>query len=386
MADYKYTNNQTLEDIKAHHKKDDLEKYTPKYDKPVHPIDKTNSIWHGDMLRSGVERFFLLKNDLMRQIMETYGEYVGDIDYGKNVKITYKSEIKDDKEDWNANFTQAFIRNFGSVALAGEFTIPGPLINYIKDRNAAGFVKNSNIPSNNISKAQWEQAIYRVESFVKHGICEYAAMAITGMSFTEDSWASIGVVNETEKKRTGSGFASGVGAGEGIVGITGKPMKMKIIDKLGLWGYPGMGSKSNFEGTYNFGISKLPMDKIIECVMTYYHLCSHWSHVLLNVKECKDERTQVIVGCAAYRSKSGDSNWPGDNASIEKFIANTHHGGAGAVCYENTNHYNGFAMGLITAYILGKVIKAKNNGEFNNVSAIALKAKQEVEQLVGPIK
>lgn len=383
MEEYNYTNNQTLEQIQKKFKQDDWNIYTPKYDKPINPIHKGNTVWNHDMLRSGVEMFFLLKNNLMRQIMESYGEYVGDIDYGKNVKITYKSEIKDDKEDWNANFTQALINNFGSVALNGEFPLPAPIIAYLKDRNAIGVVKNANIPSNNISITQWQQAIYRVESLVKAGICEYAALAITGCSFTEDSWSPKGLVNRSEASGKGSGFAAGNAAGEGPIGITGIEMKKKIIDRLGFWNEPDMGNKSNFKATYNFGISKLPMDKLIACVIEYYKLNGAWSRLLLNTKSCNDERTQTAICCAAYRSKAGDSNFPGNNASAADFIRCTHNGGAGASWYESHHKYNGFACGIITAYILAKVIKTKNQGELNNVKNIALQAKHDIEQVIG---
>ena len=65
MADYKITNDQTLEQIQEKFKEDDLKKYTPHYDKVSNPIYKSNNIWKKDMLRSGVERFFLLKNNLI---------------------------------------------------------------------------------------------------------------------------------------------------------------------------------------------------------------------------------------------------------------------------------------------------------------------------------
>lgn len=379
----KYTKQHTLNDIKERHKAENNTIYKTRYDKPLHPIYKENKTWKDDMLRSGVERYFLLKNELLREIMETYGEYTGEIDYGKNVKITFKSEIKDDKEDWNKDFTGALVANFGGVALCGDFPIPVPIINYLRNLNNAGKIAKNKILHGG-AKARYEQAIFRVEELVKGGFPEYTALAITGMTWTEDGWSNIGVVNKQEQSGGGASGTGGVNAGESIIGITFASTKIKVITKAGMWGRPDMGSPSNFAATYNFGISKLPMSDQIKCCIAYYQINGKWSHALLNIKNPNNDLLRTIVCCAAYRSKSGDSNWPGETSDPNKYIECTENGPAGAVAYRSQNGYEGFSVGVIMAYLLAKVIKAKKdgNGDWNKVTHAALK---EIESQIGSL-
>lgn len=354
-----YTKDQTLDDIKKRHKEEDKSKYAIVYKKADHNITEGNDVWNKDLLRSGVERYFLLKNEIMREIMESYGEYVGEIDYGKNCKITFKSDIKDDKEDWNADFTAAFLANFGGAALGGEFPLPAAIINYLKSLNANGMLRRDKVPMGN-QKAKYEQAILRVEEFVKNGLPEYTALAITGMTYTEDSWASHGVVNEAERRGGGIKGTGGVNAGEGMIGITFAPMKKMCITKAGFWGKEGMGNPNNFAGTYNFGISKLDTADSIKIVIAYYQCNGKWSHALLTLQPT-DELNQTIICCAAYRSKSSDTNYPG-GSDPNQYVSHTEHGASGAAAYRNHTGYEGFSAGIITAYLLAKVIKAKNEG------------------------
>ena len=260
---YKYKDNYALDDIKEKHKKDDLTKYTPHYDNISNPIDKGNHVWDKDLLRSGVERFFLLKNDIIRQIMESYGEYVGDIDYDKNVKIRYKSEIKDDKEDWNANFTQAFINNFGSVALNGEFTIPAVITDYIKNvciPNYHTAWKYMCLAPQYVNR--FEEAQKRVEMCVKGGINEYVALATVGCMYNEDGWAA---------KSSG-----------------------------------------------NYGISKLPNELQFKCCYDYWeHECGASGKFIINSgkpgMDFKNPVNQMIACIAAYVSKAGMAGWKPGN-------------------------------------------------------------------------
>lgn len=363
MADYKITNDQTLEQIQEKFKEDDLKKYTPHYDKVSNPIHKSNDIWKKDMLRSGVERFFLLKNNLMRQIMETYGEYVGDIDYDKNVKITYKSEIKDDKEDWNANFTQAFINNFGSVALSGEFTIPPVIVNYIKNRC---------IPDFHVSWAKtclapqyinrFEEAVKRVEMCVKGGINEYVAMATVGCMYNEDNWAP---------KSSGICYDGG----ESMIGLTALDMKIRIVKRCGLLGYPGM-------VPYNFGISKLPNELQFKCCYDFWeHESGGCGKFIINSgkngMDFKTNQANMTAACvAAYVSKAGIKGWTPNNIL----------GGLDERCraYFNKNKYEGFSTGMFMAYALGKYIKAKSNG--GDLKEVIMNTKKDIAMAFPGIK
>lgn len=363
MTDYKITNDQTLEQIQNKFKQDDLNKYTPHYDKTLHPIHKSNNVWDHDMLRSGVERFFLLKNDLIRQIMESYGEYVGDIDYGKNVKITYKSEIKDDKEDWNANFTQAFIRNFGSMALTGEFTIPTIIVDYIKNRC---------IPDFHVSWAKtclapqyinrFEEAVKRVEMCVKGGINEYVAMATVGCMYNEDGWAA---------KSSGICYDGG----ESMIGLTNRDMKIRIVKRLGLLGYPSM-------VPYNYGISKLSNELQFKCCYDFWeHECGGAGRFIIESGkgnfDFKNNQTNMVAACvAAYVSKAGYADWKPNDLI----------GGLDRRCkaYFNHNKYEGFSTGMFMSYALGKYIKAKMDG--NDPKEAIMKAKKDIAMTFPGIK
>lgn len=379
----KYTIPHTLDDIKKRHEKEYKNEWISKYDKPSHPIYKKNDVWEKDVLRSGVERYFLLKNELLRLIIESYGEYTGEIDYDKNVKITYKSEIEGDTEDWNKNFTNAFIKNFGNIALNGDFPLPGAIIAYLKSMNTQHNIVANKILHGN-SKHKFEQAIFRVSEFIKCGFSEYTAIAITGMTWCEDGWSDVGTVNTYEQSGFGASHTGGVNAGESIIGITFAPTKIRVITQAGMWDRPGMGSPSNFNKTYNFGISKLPMSDQIKCVIAYYTIGGNWSHALLNIKEPNNDLLRTIVICAAYRSKSGDSNWPGNSSDPNTYINATEGGSSGAAVYRRTNKYDGFTIGIIMSYLLAKVIKAKNNGEgdWNKVTHTAL---SEIEAQIGKI-
>lgn len=379
----KYTKPHTLNDIKERHKEENNTVYKPRYDKPLHPVYKENETWKDDMLRSGVERYFLLKNEILREIMETYGEYTGEIDYGKNVKITFKSEIEDDKEDWNKDFTGALIANFGGVALGGDFPIPAAIINYLRSLNSAGKIAKSKILHGN-AKARFEQAIFRVRELVKGGFPEYTALAITGMTWTEDGWSDVGLVNKQEQGGDGASGTGGINAGESVIGITFASTKIKVITKAGMWNRPDMGSPSNFAATYKFGISKLPMSDQIKCCIAYYQINGRWSHALLNIKNPNNDLLRTIVCCAAYRSKSGDSNWPGDTSDPNRYIECTENGRAGAGAYRAQNGYEGFSVGIIMAYLLAKVIKAKNEGN-DNWNAVTRSAVKEIESQVGSL-
>lgn len=379
----KYTILHTLDDIKKRHEKEYKNKWIPKYDKPSHPIYKKNDTWEKDMLRSGVERYFLLKNELLRLIMESYGEYMGEIDYDKNVKITYKSKIEGDEEDWNKDFTGAFIKNFGNIALNGDFPLPGAIIAYLKSMNVQHNIATNKILHGN-SKSKFEQAIFRVSELIKCGFSEYTAIAITGMTWCEDGWSDVGTVNTYEQSGFGASGTGGVNAGESIIGITFAPTKIRVITQAGMWDRPGMGSPSNFNKTYNFGISKLPMSDQIKCVLAFYQIGGNWSHALLNIKNPNNDLLRTIVICAAYRSKSGDSNWPGNSSDPNAYINATEGGRSGAAAYRNMNKYDGFTVGIIMSYLLAKVIKAKNNGEgdWNKVTHAAL---SEIETQIGKI-
>lgn len=256
----KYTSNHTLKDIQERHKKEDIESKVI-YNTFAKTTDKRNHVWDEDLLRSGVERFFLMKNDLMRMIMEDFGEYVDEIDYGKTAKITFKSEIEGDEADWNANFTEAFVQNFGTVALGGNFPLPAPIINYLKEANASGYIQRSRIGLGNL-KSQYQVALERVREMVKQGFPEYTALAITGMTWTEDSWRH-NAINMAERNGNGTKGTGGANAGEGLIGFTFIPMKIKAITAANLWDRPGMGSPSNFAATYNFGISKLDRKSVV---------------------------------------------------------------------------------------------------------------------------
>lgn len=353
---YKYKDNYTLDDIKEKHKKDYLTKYTPHYDNISNPIDKGNHVWDKDLLRSGVERFFLLKNDIIRQIMESYGEYVGDIDYDKNVKIRYKSEIKDDKEDWNANFTQAFINNFGSVALNGEFTIPAVITDYIKNvciPNYHTAWKYMCLAPQYVNR--FEEAQKRVEMCVKGGINEYVALATVGCMYNEDGWAA---------KSSGICYDGG----ESMIGLTSLDMKLRVIRRCNLLGYPGM-------SPYNYGISKLPNELQFKCCYDYWeHECGASGKFIINSgkpgMDFKNPVNQMIACIAAYVSKAGMAGWKPGN-----WMA-----GLDSRCkaYFNLNKYEGFSHGMLMAYALGKYIKGKNSGE--DVKQVIMKAKKEIAQ------
>lgn len=383
----KYTDVHTLDDIKSRHIKEDKTIWTPNYDKPASPIEKGNDVWNKDILRSGVERFFLLKNDIMREIMESFGEYTGEIDYNKNTKITFKSDIKDSNNkteiDWNTNFTEALIANFGSVALNGDFPLPPAIINYLKGLNSSGLISGNKILHGN-AKARYEQAMFRVEELVKNGFPEYTALAIVGMTYTEDSWVDHGVINLAERAGGGVKGTGGAGAGESIIGITFIPTKIKVITKAGLWDRPGMGNPHNFVATYNFGISKLSMSDQIKCVIAYYQINGQWSKALLDIKNPNNDLLRTIVCCAAYRSKSGDSNWPGNVSDPNKYVYNTEHGRSGAAAYRNRHGYEGFSNGIIMAYLLATVIKAKKEGNMD-WNKVTHKALSDIENIIGKI-
>lgn len=385
MPDSKYTKPHTLNDIKERHRREYRDKWVPKYDKVVNPIYKENNVWKKDLLRSGVERYFLLKNEILRQIMESYGEYMGEIDYDNNVKITYKSEIEGDEEDWNKDFTGALIKNFGSmVSLNGDFPLPGAIIAYLKSMNMQHKIDKNKILHGN-AKAKFEQAMFRVSELIKGGFPEYTALAITGMTWGEDGWSDKGVINEHERSGAGSKGTGGVNAGESIIGITFAATKIRVITQAGMWDRPGMGSKSNFNSTYDFGISKLPMSDQIKCVIAFYQIGGKWSHALLNIKDPNNDLLRTIVVCAAYRSKSGDSNWPGDSSDPNAYINATEGGKSGAGYYRNAVKWEGFTCGIIMAYLLAHVIKAKNQGEsdWNKVTHTAL---SEIENLIGKLQ
>lgn len=375
----KYTKIHTLEKIKERHKYEDVFTWTPKYDTAFNPIEKDNHVWKDDILRSGVERFFLLKNDLMREILESFGEYGGEIDYGKNTKITFKSEIKDDKEDWNANFTEALIANFGGVALGGEFPLPPAIVEHLKRVNSAGnFPKNHIIHGNR--KAQYEQAIYRVGEFVRQGFPEYTAIALAGQTYCEDNWVDHGLINKYEMSGKGASGTGGINAGEGIIGFTFAGTKKRIIDKAGFWGKPDMGSPSNFNSTYKFGISKLSIADQITLAIAFFQIAGKWGKSLLEIKDPKDDLTRSIVICASYHSKAGDNGWPG-GSNPNAYVEATAKIAGG---YKSQNSYEGFTPGIVMSYLLAAVIKAKNEGNMN-WDAVTHKALSDIESVIGKI-
>lgn len=371
----------TPPDIQARHKQDDAEKWAPKYEKPKNPIYRNNNIWEKDMLRSGVERYFMLRNELMREIMEAYGEYTGEIDYGKTCKITFKSAIEGDDADWNSDFTGAFVKNFGGMALSGDFQLPSPIVAYLKQINAAGGIPASKIGHGSM-KAQYSEAMRRVRAFTMLGLPEYTALAITGMTFTEDTWRASGAVNAQERAGGGQRGTGGVNAGEGMIGLTYAAMKIRCITKAGMWGKPGMGSPSNFSTTYDFGISKLECEDMARIVMAYASLSGKWGGALLGVKNPVSETDRTVICCAAYKFKAGDSGWPGDSARPTDYIAAADRS---ASIYRRHNGYEGFTNGIIMAYLLAAVIRAdkEGNGDWNAVTRAAL---SEIEASIGKLK
>lgn len=371
----------TLQDIQARHSSDDANKWAAEYDKPKNPIYKNNKIWDNDLLRSGIERYFLLKNELMREIMESYGEYVGETDYGKNVKIRFKSAIEGDDADWNADFTGAFIKNFGGMALSGDFPIPAPVISYMKQVNAAVGIPASKIGHGDM-KAQYTEAMRRVRAFTALGLPEYTALALAGITFTEDTWRPSGAVNMQERSGGGQRGTGGVNAGEGMIGLTYAAMKIRCITKAGMWGKPGMGSPSNFAATYNFGISKLGCEDMARVVLAYASLSGKWGAALLGIKNPVSETDRTVICCAAYKFKAGDSGWPGDSARPADYISAADRS---ASVYRRHNGYEGFTNGVIMAYLLAAVIRADKSGDadWGKVTRAAL---AEIEAQIGKLK
>lgn len=377
----KYTANHTLNDIQERHANEESGRHAV-YNASAKPHYKQNHVWDNDVLRGGVERFFLLKNDLMRLIMEDFGEYAGEIDYGKTAKITFKSAIKGDKADWNNNFTEALIQNFGTVALGGNFPLPAPILNYLKSANMSGYIQRNRIGLGNL-KSQYQVALERVREMVKQGFPEYTAIAITGMTWTEDSWRH-NAVNVAEANGKGAKGTGGANAGEGIIGFTFIPMKIKAITAANLWDRPGMGRPSNFAATYNFGISKLDTADQVRLMIGYAKCNGKWSHALLNIKEPNNDLLRTIICCAAYRFKSGDSNWPGDTSDPYRYINGVLTGAASSTAYRRMNGYDGFSNCLIMAYLLAAVIKAENTGtDWKAATETAIK---EIESVIGPIR
>lgn len=380
------TADHTLDDIKKRWKDEDITRWTVNYDKPKNPISKDNHTWEKDKVRSGVERFFLLKQDIMRQIIESYGEYMGEIDYDKP-KITYKSEIKDDKEDWNKDFTKALIANC-YTALNGEFTIPSALITFLRTRNAEGYIKKANMPFTvySVKQRQWEHAIARVRGYVQSGINEYVAMARVGQEWSEDGWLDR-AINETERGGGGAKGTSGKNAGEGRIGVTTLTTKYTVIKMAGLQDRPDMGVFTNFStfcATYNFGISKLNDADWGTLLVAYCKFQGAWGKCLLNLKTVKTDLDMVKANCASYAFKAGGGNcpWPGNTTDQWAYINNTAHG---ANIYAHHNHRDGFSEGIIVAYVLGKIIKGENEGN-KNIQSIVDGAVKEVESLVGKLK
>ena len=377
------TADHTLDDIKKRWKDEDITRWTVNYDKPKNPISKDNHIWEKDKVRSGVERFFLLKQDIMRQIIESYGEYMGEIDYDKP-KITYKSKIKDDKEDWNKDFAKALIANC-YTALNGEFTIPPSLIAYLRERNAAGFIKKSKLPltAYSVKVGQWPKAVARVREYVEDGFNEYVAMARVGQEWSEDSWAN-SVINTHERDGHGNPGTDGIGCGEGRIGITFRKNKYRCIKAAHLENRPNMGNCSSFESwcaTYNYGIHLLNSADMRVITAVFCNM-SPSGQVLLNLKTVKTELEMVMANCAAYVFKAtpglkwSQSTNPVDYINLARRAANM---------YVHTNGHEGFSGGIIVAYVLGKIIKGENEGN-KNIQSIVDSAVKEIEGLIGELK
>lgn len=379
------TADHTVDDIEKRWAKEDKEVWTPKYDNLKNPITKENQVWEKDKIRAHVERFFLLKQNIMREILESYGEYVGEIDYNKP-KITYKSKIKDDKEDWNKNFGLALINNC-YAALNGEFTIPASIIEYLKKRNNDGFIKKSKMPLTSYSKNKWSEAINRVREYVNAGFNEYVAMARVGQEWSEDSWNTGSTINTYERDGNGAKGTAGIGCGESRIGITFVTTKYAVIKMAHLEDRPNMGncsSLASFKSTYNYGISQLRGADLNAALIAYCNFCGAWGKCLINLKTVKTELDMVIAICASYAFKAGAGNcpYPKNSNNVWDYINNT---ARGANIYAKQNKHEGFSAGIIVSYILGKVIKGEMNGD-KNVQSIVDGAVKEVECLIGKLQ
>ena len=355
------TADHTLEDIKKRWKDEDMSRWTPNYDKPKNPIYKDNHIWEKDKVRSGIERFFLLKQDIMRQIIESYGEYMGEIDYDKP-KITYKSKIKDDKEDWNKDFTKALIANC-YTALNGEFTIPAPIVSFIKTVCIPSFKVLWTKTPLTAPESKWMEAENRVRALVQWGITDYCALAIVGCMWNEDGWAvkSNGICYD---------------GGESMIGLTDLNMKLRVVKRLNLTSYPGM-------NPYNYGISKLPNNlQLLCCIDFFEHESSTTGKWLTkegkDVSKVKDPGWQTITCGSAYLAKAGQG----------KLGALTPQSVIAGLCrrcraYFNLNKYEGFSHGMFAAYMLANYIKGKSEGK--SLKDTLMKSKHDLVGVFGDL-
>lgn len=356
------TADHTVDDIEKRWAKEDKEVWTPKYDKPKNPITKENQVWEKDKIRAHVERFFLLKQNIMREILESYGEYVGEIDYNKP-KITYKSTIKDDKEDWNKNFSLALINNC-YAALNGEFIIPAPIVSFIKSVCIPSFKVTWNRTPLTASESKFIEAEARVRALVQYGMTEYCALAIAGCMWNEDSWAA---------KSSGICYDGG----ESMIGLTSLDMKLRVVKRLGLMGYPSM-------NPYNYGISKLPNDLQLKCCIDYFEHESgstgRWLvHEGKDPSKVKDVNWQTVTCGSAYLSKAGQGTLV-KQMQTEYILAGLK---SRAGAYFNLNKYEGFSHGMFAAYMLAKYIKGKSEGK--PLKTVLQQAKTEIEGVFGSI-
>ena len=129
--------NTTLLDIKRRHIKENQTIYSGAYaikNASVQTsITSSVPLWDSQPARGEVERLIYVKNDILRQMMDWVGgDWVGEVDYGKNTLITYdaREELKQ-KTDWNENFDQALADNFGMQLCTGDLPISIQMANYI---------------------------------------------------------------------------------------------------------------------------------------------------------------------------------------------------------------------------------------------------------------
>ena len=129
--------NTTLLTIKRRHIKENQTIYSGSYaikNKPVQTsITASVPLWESQPARGEVERLIYVKNDILRQMMDWVGgDWVGEVDYGKNTIITYgANEDLKQKTDWNENFDQAIADNFGMQLCTGDLPISIQMANYI---------------------------------------------------------------------------------------------------------------------------------------------------------------------------------------------------------------------------------------------------------------
>ena len=317
-----------------------------------------------DILKLKVEDFFLLKNDIMRQVFEAVSaEELDPVQYddpkagGPNPVIRFKSLIEGDKENWNEDFTGALIKNFGN-ALSGGFVIPRAIID---------FINNICIPQYNVnwkytcitmpSESKYAEAIRRVESFVRFGIPEYLAIALVGCMWNEDNWLP---------KSTAVCYDGG----ESFIGLTNRDMKIRIVTRLGLLNRPDM-------QPYNLGISKLSNDEQMKCVMDYYAhesgACGKW---IINCKsDFRSDDDRILACVAAYVSKAGPGDWRPQ--SINSLLGGLKRR---TDAYARLNSYEGFSHGMFMSFALGQVIKMSRSGA-GDLKSVMKAVKADLERI-----